>query len=164
MAGDREQCLAAGMDAYVSKPLRAAEVFAAIDAVLQGTPASMPVASSESDTPLVDVPALIAGFGGRADLLAEVIDVFITDAPMMLTRLRNAARAGDMTETAAAAHGLKGSAGLFARGEAFDRAGALEARARSGDGTDAIAASDEIERSVSRLLSELRHVRESLPR
>ena len=162
MAGDREQCLAAGMDSYVSKPLKASELFAAIDAVLAGTPPVTPVESPESETQSVNLSALLTGFGGRSDLVTEVIDVFITDAPQMLTRLRNAANAGDLEQVAAAAHGLKGSAGLFAQGEAYERSGALEKRARSGDGNDVIAECDAIEASVSRLLSELRRAREKL--
>ena len=165
MAGDREQCLAAGMDAYVSKPVRAAELFAAIDAVMAGTPVTPP-AESPSDAPLrsVDVSALLAGFAGRADLVTEVIDVFLVDAPAMLTRLRRAADAGDVGELAAAAHALKGSAGLFTQGEPYERARALEMRARSGDGSNAIAASAEIDASVSGLLAELRDLRETLQR
>jgi CheY-like chemotaxis protein len=164
MAGDREQCLVAGMDAYVAKPLRVSELFAAIDMVLTGTPAATPVEATEAATRSIDVSALLAGFAGRADLVTEVIDVFIADAALMVSRLRNAAQAGNVTELAAAAHGLKGSAGLFSQGDVYELARALEIRARSGDGSDAIAASDAIEASVARLVSELRGVREKLAR
>jgi PAS domain S-box-containing protein len=166
MAGDREQCLAAGMDAYVSKPLKASELFAAIEAVLVGTPPATTVESPDADAAAqsIDVSALLDGFGGRSDLVSEVIDVFLTDAPAMLTRLRNAALAGDVKELAAAAHGLKGSAGLFSQGEAYERVRALEMRARAGDGSGAIAASEALEASVSRLLAELRAVRDRLIR
>ena len=97
----------------------------------------------------MDVSALLTGFGGRADLVTDVIDVFLTDAPAMLTRMRRAADIGDIGELAAAAHALKGSAGLFTQGEAYERARALELRARSGDGSHAITACEEIDASVS---------------
>jgi HPt (histidine-containing phosphotransfer) domain-containing protein len=112
----------------------------------------------------MDVSALLTGFGGRADLVIDVIDVFLTDAPAMLTRMRRAVDTGDVGELAAAAHALKGSAGLFTQGEPYERARALELRARSGDGSNAIAACEEIEASVSRLLTELREVRGTLQR
>jgi PAS domain S-box-containing protein len=163
MAGDREQCLAAGMDAYVSKPVNASELFSAIDAVVAGAPARTPSEPSpEAAARSIDVSALVSGFGGRSDLVAEVIDVFLVDAPVMLTRLRNAASGTDIAELAAAAHAIKGSAGLFSQGEAYERARALEMRARAGDGSEASAACDEIEASVSRLLAELCSVRAKL--
>ena len=163
MAGDREQCLAAGMDAYVAKPVRAAELFSAIDAVLAGTPSS-PGPTPSPDTPgnSLNVSALLSGFGGRADLVIEVIDVFVADTPAMVARLRRAASESDAGEIAAAAHAIKGSAGLFSQGETYERARALEIRARSGDASNAAAACDEIEASVSRLVSELRAVRNDL--
>jgi PAS domain S-box-containing protein len=165
MAGDREQCLAAGMDAYVSKPVRAPELFSAIDAVMAGTSTVAPDASTPEAAPhSIDISALLAGFAGRSDLVVEVIDVFLTDAPVMLTRLRNAATADDIAELAAAAHAIKGSAGLFSQGETYERARALEMRARAGDGGNATAAADDLEASVSRLLAELRLVREKLQR
>ena len=168
MAGDREQCLAAGMDAYVSKPVRADELFSAIDAIAGSrapaaaspeTPAPPPDQKDETTAP-VDRSALLAGFGGRGDLVKEVIDVFLTDAPVMLTRLNEAARASNAVELAAAAHAIKGSAGLFSQGQAYDDARALELRARGGDISAADRACQDIERSVSRLMTEL----ESHPR
>ena len=163
MAGDREQCLAAGMDAYVSKPVRTAELFAAIDAVVAGTPgAARPAPSAPTSTTSVDVAALLAGFGGRSDLVAEVIDVFLADAPEMMSRLRTAVSGGDANEVAAAAHAVKGSAGLFSQGEAFERARDLESRARSGDTNDAAAAAEAIDASLTRLSADLRRVRETL--
>ena len=165
MAGDREQCLAAGMDAYVAKPVRAAELFSAIDAAIAGTPPSQrPALSPETTVSSVNVSVLLSGFGGRSDLVAEVIDVFLADAPVMLTRLRHAGAGADASELAAAAHAIKGSAGLFSQGEAYERARALEIRARSGDASNAAAACDEIDASLSRLVSELRAVRDSLQR
>ena len=168
MADDREQCLAAGMDAYVSKPVRADELFSAIDAIA-GVPApAAPSAPAPPSSPAqktlgsVDLSALLAGFGGRGDLARAVIDVFLTDAPAMLTRLNQAARASNAADLAAAAHAIKGSAGLFSQGAAYHDAGALELRARGGDISAADRACQDIERSLSSLMAELESIRDTL--
>jgi CheY-like chemotaxis protein len=165
-ADDRAQCLAAGMDAYVSKPVRAEELFSAID-VIAGVPApaAPPVpapAPAEKNPRSVDRSALLAGFGGRGDLAKAVIDVFLTDAPVMLARLNEAARAAHAADLAAAAHAIKGSAGLFAQGAAYEDARALELRARGGDISAADRACQDIERSVSTLMAELERIRDTL--
>ena len=168
MADDREQCLAAGMDAYVSKPVRAEELFSAIDAIAGVPAAAAPSAPAPPSSPAqktlgsVDRSALLAGFGGRGDLAKAVIDVFLTDAPAMLTRLNQAARASNAADLAAAAHAIKGSAGLFSQGAAYHDAGALELRARGGDIAAADRACQDIERSLSSLMAELESIRETL--
>jgi two-component system, sensor histidine kinase and response regulator len=167
MAGDREQCLAAGMDSYVSKPVRSDELFSAIEMMTashrpDATSSTPAAAADPTNTGSVDLSALLGGFDGRTDLVKEVIDVFLADAPAMLTRLTGAARASNVTEVAAAAHAIKGSAGLFSQGEVYTQARALESRARAGDVTGADQASEEIERSVANLMQDLRQIRDQL--
>jgi HPt (histidine-containing phosphotransfer) domain-containing protein len=88
--------------------------------------------------------------------------VFLTDAPVMLTRLNEAARAANAADLAAAAHAIKGSAGLFSQGEAYANARALELRARGGDISAADRACQDIQRSVSSLMTELEGIRDTL--
>jgi PAS domain S-box-containing protein len=167
MAGDREQCLAAGMDAYVSKPVRAEELLSAIEAIAgsqaavlsPATPAWSPDRQSDSS---LDHSALIASFGGRGDLVKKVIDVFLADTPVMLARLNEAARSSNAADLAAAAHAIKGSVGLFSQGQAYDDVRALELRARDADVSSADRACQDVQRSVSTLMTELERIRDTL--
>jgi two-component system sensor histidine kinase/response regulator len=155
MAGDREQCLAAGMDAYVSKPLRPDELFSAIDAVVTREPAMSPT-STPAAGGSVDRDALLTGFGGRMDLLKDVVHVFLEDAPAILERHEKALQNNNAADVAAAAHALKGSVGLFSQGEAFECARRLEQLGRSGDLTGGAALHAELAASVTRVTTELR--------
>ena len=161
MAGDREQCLAAGMDAYVPKPLRSEDLFAAIDSVVtqQRGPS---VAATQLPPDKVDRDVLLEGFGGRADLLKHVVEVFLEDAPATLARLKQAIQAGNGTEVAAMAHSLKGSVGLFSQGQAFEGIRRLEQVGKSGDLSQAETTRAEVEESVARLTTELRALLDGL--
>jgi PAS domain S-box-containing protein len=162
MAGDRERCLAAGMDAYVAKPLRPQELFSAIDPLVAPSGqtgaggAEGAAASAPEPARMVDRATLLASLGGKARLLAEVVGVFLADTPAMLDRLRTAARAGTVDEIAAAAHAIKGAAGLFSEGAAFESARRLEKAARAGDRPSIDAACDDLEHAMSALTEELR--------
>jgi HPt (histidine-containing phosphotransfer) domain-containing protein len=134
----------------LSKPLRPDELFATIDSLCAPR------------DPGVDLAALVAGFGGSSHLVKEVVGVFLEDAPAMLTRLRNAARAGNAHELAAAAHAIKGSAGLFSLGKAYESARQLEQQAGTGDLTSADAACADVEADVSQLIAELRDLQDGL--
>ena len=98
----------------------------------------------------------MASFGGKATLVADVVGVFLADTPTMLERLRKAARAGDADEVAAAAHAIKGAAGLFSQGKAFECARRLEKVARAGDLSSIDAVCADLETAVSGLTDELR--------
>ncbi|MBF8301155.1 MAG: barA 2, partial [Acidobacteria bacterium] len=167
MSGDRERCLAAGMDAYVSKPLRPQELFSAIDLICAPSGRSGSggaTASAPEPARKVDRAVLLASFGGKAALLADVVGVFLADMPIMLGRLRTAARAGDADEVAAAAHAIKGAAGLFSQGEACERARRLEQIAHAGDLPSIDAACADLEQAVSALIEELRDLRQGKDR
>ena len=176
MAGDRERCLAAGMDAYVSKPLRPDDLLATIDNVVARGPAagqsdrarSEPgrTARVASDTERVfstiDGDALLADFGENRTLLAEVISVFLSDVPGQLAAVRAAAATRRAESVAAAAHSLKGSVGLFSKVGAYEIARTLEHAARCGDLTALDAHCEELERAVRSVREQLEALREQL--
>jgi PAS domain S-box-containing protein len=147
MAADRERARAAGMDGYVAKPLRPAELLAAIDAV--AAPASPQEHSG------IDSASLLRDFGNNRTLLAEVVSVFLGDLPARLAALRSAAERRDAPAIAAAAHAIKGSAGLFSRGPAYESAKTLEQAARRGALDELDARHQELERDATRLATSL---------
>src|SRR2546430_10556727 len=64
MKGDRERCIAAGMDAYVSKPVDAEELFGVIESVVDGARATRSDDAGVSDASPVDVEAVLRQGGG----------------------------------------------------------------------------------------------------
>ena len=129
LEGDRERCLEAGADGYVSKPIVPAVLFAEIDvAVLRhpATPAPAVPPVAVSDT-------LLARAGGSYGVLREIIELFLEDSPKLLDAIRAALANGDAQAVYRAAHTLKGSAGNFDAHETVAIAQRLEARAREGN-------------------------------
>jgi two-component system sensor histidine kinase/response regulator len=167
MAGDRERCLASGMDAYLSKPLRPDDLIATIAQFFpaNGAPAAAPRAprgAGPRRTPSIDQEALLADFGHSRKVLIEVIGVFLTDAPAYLDRIRAAAAARDDSSVAAAAHALKGSVGLFSKGAAYEAARALEQSAKSDNPGEYDVHLHEIEGAVRRVCVDLEAIRRRL--
>jgi HPt (histidine-containing phosphotransfer) domain-containing protein len=84
--------------------------------------------------------------------------VFLADAPAMLETLRSAVAGSDTAAIAAAAHTIKGSAGLFSRGAAFEAARALEHAARRQDRAAIDGGTQAVEQEIDRLVAALREL------
>jgi PAS domain S-box-containing protein len=167
MAGDRERCLAAGMDAYLAKPLRPEDLLATIALFFQTSETSPQTrrdgaGGGTPDTTSIDEAALLADFGDSRTVLVEVIGVFLNDAPEYLRRIRAAAASGDAAAVAAAAHALKGSVGLFSKGAAYEAARALEQAVKAGDPSARDMRLRDVDSALTQLCATLDAIRQKL--
>jgi CheY-like chemotaxis protein/HPt (histidine-containing phosphotransfer) domain-containing protein len=147
MAGDRERCLEAGMDAYVAKPIRAAALFEAIGRSLQARPQGMrpgaggppiPEAPAEAVTsnthqPVFEEEEALRQCLGRRELLHKVLMAFVDNVPRLTGALAAELAKADLTGLGRVAHTIKGAAGNISAKRVFSSAMALEQVARSGE-------------------------------
>ncbi len=176
MQGDRERCLAAGMDEYLSKPLRADDLVSVLSRVARpataagtavGTAAETPTgtiagpaARAEGEAPAREAPAsdpekLLRDIGGDRKLLAELVHLFSIECPQRLASLDQAIRAGDAENLFQAAHGLKGTLATFGAVRAAELAHELQRRGRAGIFEGAVERAAELRLEIGRVSEQL---------
>jgi len=161
LKGDRERCLAAGMDGYVPKPIQAQELRRVMDELVC-PPAPASGAAAEE---VLDRATVLECVGGDQALLAEIIQLFLSQCPRWLAEIRNAIERGDATRLRNAAHTLKGAVGNFRAQAAYEEAQRLETLGRDGNLAPAGGACAALEKHLGRLLPALAALsRESGPR
>lgn len=128
MKGDRENCLAAGMDQYLSKPIRGQDLEQAIDGLfeaglLTGKPEMLPQrnqpvretggSSPDRGDPQIDWRKALRNTAGDEQLLEELLWTFLEEVPRLQQRMEQALQAEDRVEVRKLAHSIKGSLGFL---------------------------------------------------
>ncbi len=150
MKGDREACLAAGADAYLSKPLDRAQLVATLARF--GPPAAtapVPIA------PPADLACLRAQVRGDGALIKRLVGLFLADTPLIVRALGEAVTRRDATAVHRSAHKLGGSAASFGGASVIGVAQRLEGLALAARWDEIPSATSQLETEVAQLLTSL---------
>jgi PAS domain S-box-containing protein len=110
--GDRDACLAAGMDGYLGKPFQMADLRAALRGEARGSP--------PRESPSFDPAELLHRLDNNRELVKSIVELFHVEGPNQLTAVRVALDAGDAKGVERAAHTLKGAVALLSAPKAAE--------------------------------------------
>jgi HPt (histidine-containing phosphotransfer) domain-containing protein len=176
MQGDQEKCMTAGMDGYLSKPARPAEILESLDRLLPERREVVPAADQDRSTevisetvhasvpetvpptaclPVFDKQELLERLGGREEILGRFIDMFIRNVAGYLKSLETAVTNQDVEQVRIQAHTIKGAAANISARQIRETAAAMEAHARDGKLGEASVLLEQITNEISAFQSEV---------
>jgi len=178
LMGDAEGCLAAGMDDHLAKPYTRKQLAAmlaqwlpadcieevSLEAVANAFGA-LEASDAEGQVCVLDPAAIenVRAVDGDGSVLAEVIEIYLEEAPEQLRSLRNALEGGRLGDLGRTAHALK-SASLNVGARALcDLCNRLERQAKAGESAGTAELVAGIEAVIDRVCNALRAERDNLP-
>ena len=171
--GDRERCLAAGMDDYISKPFEIHALLATMGRFLAG-PSQAAADSSAADPPSsplrpdgpapIDRDVLLAHCMEDPEFASSLLSDFAEDLPKRLQQLAEHVHQGDVKAAAEVAHSLKGSAGILAATAVRAIAAEIEAAGKAGDLASMTLLVDRLRDEIQRCLNFIPEVQKTMTR
>lgn len=149
LPGDRDSCLAAGMDGYISKPLKLQTLLREIQRILPERPAV------EARMQHLNVEAALSRLGGDRELLAELAGMFLEQIPELLRNTESGLAGPDTTAAITPAHTLKGLLAQFGADAAHALAMETETAARVNRRDEALAALARLKEACAAAIPEL---------
>jgi CheY-like chemotaxis protein len=164
MQGDKERCIAAGMDGYLTKPIRPR----ALDEVLEkyifqkklsiaceGTPTASAPPPPVSELVLMDGQDLLERIGHDREFLTELVNLFRKDGPKQLDKIKRGLDKKDAGEVVRGAHSLRGTLANLSARSAADLGAQIEHAGKSDDLPRAKALTESLELEMARVLDSL---------
>jgi CheY-like chemotaxis protein/HPt (histidine-containing phosphotransfer) domain-containing protein len=158
MKGDRERCLAAGMDDYTSKPISSdalRHIIAELVPAAKASPQPPPRSAPNGTRAVIDKKALLNAFDNDWTFFREAVDMFLNDFPKMLSHIEAAVKANDPKELRMTSHALKGMVGNFQADTTAQTALALEEMGRNKDFNG-------VEKAFEKLTGEMEDLKQTL--
>jgi PAS domain S-box-containing protein len=161
MKGDRERCMAAGMDGHIPKPIQESELRREIATVILNSATAAdcapvsPSSNRKADANamaaiILDRKAVKGRLGNERHVLSRVVSLFLGDCPGLLAALQEALAGGDTAELARAAQALKGALGNLGADAACRAAEVVENAVLRGDLTEAAAGISNVAEETNR--------------
>jgi CheY-like chemotaxis protein len=168
IAGEREKCVAAGMDDYLSKPIRRDQLATVMahwlekgensDSTVTPIPAgNLNKPTQPTDSDIWNETATLKHLDNDKELLVDMILLFREEMPEMISKLKTTENQGDLLELSNVAHAIKGSVGHFCSDAIIQIAASLEHSARNGEAVDYPSMIDGLISEVGHLMASLGH-------